>query len=102
MNSSGYIRGYMAKNMKAEKFIEVVANAISREFEKEVKMEKTAGDIFNMTFDDYKVSLRKCVIEEFQSPYGIDRLVLEALAKQGFIFDRNRSQYIKYCFGKYN
>ncbi|MFL0194857.1 hypothetical protein ACJDU8_04610 [Clostridium sp. WILCCON 0269] len=39
MNTSGVQRGYMAKNMKAEEFIKVVINALSREFEKEFRLE---------------------------------------------------------------
>lgn len=38
MNTSGVQRGYMAKNMEAEEFKKVVTNAISREFEKEIKL----------------------------------------------------------------
>ena len=35
MNTSGMIRGYMSKNMKAEEFIKVVVKALRWEFEKQ-------------------------------------------------------------------
>ena len=40
-------------------------------------------------------------IDEIKSPYAVDRYILEEFEKQGFNFDRNRSQYIQYCFGNY-
>lgn len=102
MNTSGVQRGYMAKNMKAEEFIKVVTNAISREFEKEIKLEKINETDFRIIFDNYKIKISKDNIEKYKTPYGLDRYILESLRKQGFRFDANRSQYIKYCFGIYN
>lgn len=32
MNTTGFIRGYMSKNMAGEDFIEVVVSALNREF----------------------------------------------------------------------
>lgn len=101
MNTSGVQRGYMAKNMKAEEFIKVVTNAISREFEKEIKLEKINETDFRIIFDNYKIKISKDNIEKHKTPYGLDRYILESLRKQGFRFDANRSQYIKYCFGIY-
>ena len=101
MNTSGIQRGYMAKNMKAEEFIKVVVNALSMEFEKEVKLEIINDNEFRITFDNYKIKMSKENIEKHKTPYGLDRYILESLRKQGFRFDVNRSQYIKYCFGIY-
>lgn len=102
MNTSGIQRGYMAKNMKAEEFIKVVVNALSREFGKEVKLEIINENEFEISLDNYKIRMSKELIEKHKTPYGIDRLILESLRKQGFRFDANRSQYIKYCLGIYN
>lgn len=101
MNTSGIQRGYMAKNMKAEEFIKVVVNALSREFGKEVKLEIINDNEFKISLDNYKIKMSKELIEKHKTPYGIDRLILESFRKQGFRFDVNRSQYIQYCFGIY-
>ena len=44
MNTTGFTRGYMAKNMSAENFIKVVVTALSREFEEEVKLERVNNE----------------------------------------------------------
>lgn len=100
MNSSGVQRGYMARNMKPEEFLKVVLAAIAREFEKEVKLEKTNDNEIIITLDNYKVTISNEIIKKHKTPYGLDRFILEAFEKQGFTFDRYRSQYIRNCFGK--
>jgi hypothetical protein len=102
MNTFGIQRGYMAKNMRAEEFINVVIVALSREFEKEVKLEIINENEFRISLGNYKIKMSKELIEKHKTPYGIDRFILEAFERQGFKFDRNRSQYIQYCFGIYN
>lgn len=101
MNTSGIQRAYMAKNMEAEEFIKVVINALSREFGKEVKLEKINDNEFRITLDNYEIKMSKENIEKHKTPYGLDRLILESFESQEFKFDRNRSQYIQYCFGIY-
>lgn len=101
MNTSGVQRGYMAKNMKAEEFIKVVMNALSMEFGKEVKLKIINQNEFEISLDNYKIKMSKELIEKHKTPYGIDRLILVAFEKQGFRLDRNRSQYIQYCFEIY-
>ncbi|WP_077369021.1 hypothetical protein [Anaerosalibacter sp. Marseille-P3206] len=101
MNTTGFIRGYMAKNMNAEYFIKVVVTAISREFEEEVKLENINDDEYLIVMKGYSVKMSRELIDELKSAYGVDRYILGELEKQGFIFDRNRSQYIQYCFGNY-
>ena len=102
MNSTGMIRGYMSKNMKAEKFIKIVVKALSMEFEKEVKAINFGIDEIKIVMGSYEVKTSIKYLEEIKSPYGIDKFILESLEREGFIFDRNRSQYIQYCFGVYN
>ncbi|MBK5242621.1 hypothetical protein [Clostridium sp.] len=101
MNTTGMIRGYMSKNMKTEEFIKLVIAALSREFEKEVKLEIINENGFWISLDNYKIKMSKELIEKHKTPYGIDRFILEAFEKQGFKFNRNRSQYIQYCFGSF-
>lgn len=102
LNTSGIQRGYMAKNMKAEEFIKVVVKALSMEFEKQVKLEIINENNFKITLEGYTVTMTKELINKIKSPYGIDNFILKAFEGQGFKFDRNRSQYIQYCFGIYN
>ena len=101
MNTSGIQRGYMAKNMEAEELIKVVVNALSMEFGREVKLKIINENEFEISLENYKIKMSKELIEKHKTPYGIDRLILEEFEKQGFRFDRNRSQYIQYCFGIY-
>ena len=101
MNTSGIQRGYMAKNMETEEFIKVVVNALSMEFGKEIKLKIINENEFEISLDNYKIKMSKELIEKHKTPYGIDRHILVAFEKQGFRFDRNRSQYIQYCFEIY-
>ena len=103
VNTTGFIRGYMSKNMAEEDFIGVVVSALNREFEEienGVKLDKF-NDKFVITMDGYSLILSKKLINSLKSPYGIDKYILEEFEKQGFEVDRNRSQYIQYCFGNY-
>ncbi len=79
VNTSGYIRGYMSKNMKAEDFIKVVVSALNREFEeiKEgVSLEYNDNE-FIISMGKYKVVISKELIDKLKSPYGIDKYILE-------------------------
>lgn len=99
MNSSGFIRGYMAKNMNAELFIWVVVEALAREFEEEVNTVALRQKEYEILFKGYRVTIDADLINELKakSPYGVDRYLLQEFVKQGFSFDEERSQYIKYC-----
>ncbi|MBU3102174.1 MULTISPECIES: hypothetical protein [Clostridium] len=56
----------------------------------------------NMQAQEFiKVVMSMNLIKKLQSPYGVDRFLLQEFEKQGFKFDKNRSQYIQYCFGIY-
>lgn len=101
MDTTGIARGYMSKNMKAEEFIKVVVRALSCEFEKEVELESISDNEFKIILDNYVVIMSKELINKLKISYGIDRYILEEFEKQGFIFNRNRSQYVQYCFGGY-
>ncbi|MCB2305652.1 hypothetical protein LGL08_00290 [Clostridium estertheticum] len=101
MNTTGMIRGYMSKNMQAQKFIEVVIRALSREFDTYVGLENINENEFKITMNNCGVVMSMNLIKELQSPYGVDRFLLQEFEKQGFKFDKNRSQYIQYCFGIY-
>ncbi len=101
MNTSGVQRGYMSKNMKREEFIKVVVEALSREFESNVKLEINDENKFKITMGKYEVVMSRELIDRLQSPYGIDKFLLQEFEKQGFKVERDRSQYVRYCFGVY-
>ena len=103
MNTSGFIRGYMAKNMDVEEFIKRVIEALNREFEEldngillEIK-----NDEFLIEMEKHQISISKEEAGELKSPYGLDKYILDEFQKQGFELDKNRSQYIKYCYGNF-
>ncbi|MFW5647601.1 MAG: hypothetical protein ACOCG5_00805 [Candidatus Alkaliphilus sp. MAG34] len=103
MNTSGFIRGYMAKNMDVEEFIKRVIGALNREFEEldngillEIK-----NDEFLIEMEKHQISISKEEAGELKSPYGLDKYLLDEFQKQGFELDKNRSQYIKYCCGNF-
>lgn len=90
------------KYINEKEFIKVVIKALSTEFEKEFRLEIVGRDEFKISLGDYSVIMSKDLIKKLKSPYGIDRFILEQFEDQGFKFDRNRSQYIQYCFGIFN
>lgn len=100
MNTTGFIRGYMAKNMSAESFIMVVVEALAREFEEEVNTISIKQNKYEILFKDYRVSINIDLIDELKSksPYAVDKFLLQEFRKQGFSFDEDRSQYVRYCF----
>lgn len=100
MNSQGFLRGYMAKNMKFDKFIEVVASAIRREFNYDVEV-KESNDLYIIKIDNkYEVEALKTLIIDLMAkgPYAVDKFILEAIIEKGVPIEKKRSQYIEYCF----
>ena len=100
MNTTGFIRGYIAKNMTAESFINVIIEALSKEFQVEVKINNISKGVYEIKFNNYRVNLNDNLINELKSksPYAVDKFLLSELREQGFDFDERRSQYIRYCF----
>jgi hypothetical protein len=100
MNTTGFIRGYMAKNMISESFIMVAAKALAREFEEEVNTISINQNEYEICFKEYRVSINTDLINKLKakSPYAVDKYLLLEFRKQGFSFDEDRSQYVRYCF----
>lgn len=102
MNTQGWIRGYIAYNSPVDKFLEFVIGTIGKEFEVKTEVENTC--------DKYILKIGKCIIEiseerisELQKvgPYALDKFILDFWETQGYAFEKDRSQYTKYCYGKY-
>ena len=85
MNTTGFLRGYMAKNMSAQKIINVIIDGISKEFEDEVKI-AIALQGYEIVFKKYRVVISNKVINELKSksPYAVDKFLLMEFRKQGF------------------
>lgn len=95
MNTTGFLRGYMAKNMSAQKFINVVIDGIAKEFEDEVAIDIISKEEYEIVFKKYRFIISNKVIDELKSksPYAVDKFLLMEFKKQGFDFDEERSQY---------
>lgn len=102
MNTCGIWRGYMAKNMEPERFINHVADCLSKEFEKKFNVLETEDGVYEITMDKYCTHMTIQYIKDNQIGYKLDRLILEDFREQGFQYDMHRSMYIEYCFRIYN
>lgn len=104
VNTTGFIRGYMAKNMKTERYLKVVIEAVEKEFQWEVTCEQESKDNdinYILTIEKaYIVKLNVDTLRKLQekSPYSLDKYIYEKLMEQGVDIDKKRSQYIQYCF----
>ena len=85
MNTSGVQRGYMAKNMRVEEFLNVVVKAISMEFEKEVKVENIGEGQIRIVIDSYEVRTSMNYLEEIKSHMVLIDLFLKALRRRALV-----------------
>lgn len=102
MNSQGWIRGMIAKNMETEKYISHVVNCLQREFEIEANS-RISGEFVYIGLGQYNtmITLFEAKGRQSKGPYGLDKYILEKLKEEGFEFDVMRSQYIMKCYGIY-
>lgn len=100
MNISGWIRGMMSKNMSGYGFFNHVTQCITKEFEEEAVPIFT-DSFYGVRFMDYTVILEKDLVNtlRLKGAFSLDRYIYEGLEKKGFKIDKERSQYIRYCFG---
>jgi len=102
MNSSGWIRTIMAVNYDEEKFLRIVLDTMSKEFDKAIIVLEIIKDNYLISFDEYSVIMDKGMIKDLKGPIGpyrLDRYILESFMIQGFKFNKSRSQYIRNVFG---
>lgn len=52
MNTTGFLRGYMAENMTVERFINVVIETLSKEFQMEVRINNISKGVYEIKFSD--------------------------------------------------
>lgn len=102
MNTQGWIRGYMAKNMEEETFLAHVAECLGREFEAEAGISRK-GDEYSIKLGQYEMQLNAAGLHnlKLKGAYCLDAYLLDQLQQQGFEFDKYRSQYIRYVYGNF-
>ncbi|HHU90425.1 MAG TPA: hypothetical protein GXZ22_05150 [Clostridiaceae bacterium] len=100
MNTQGWLRGLMAKNMGDGKFVRHVAECLSREFDLPVDVFEGKDD-YTIRLDRYEVTISKYAVNELRNrgAYALDKMLMDKLKEKGFEFDNERSQYIRYCYG---
>ncbi|MGE5678182.1 MAG: hypothetical protein ACM3ZR_09035 [Pseudomonadota bacterium] len=103
MNTQGWIRATMAKNMEVEKFLQHVAECLGREFDLCSEVIK-CNDKYIIKLGGYECVIDSEKVSELKakSPYALDRYLLDRLRTMDFDFDMNRSQYIRYCYNIFN
>lgn len=102
MNSSGWLRSIMAVNMEAEKFLIHVADIIGKEFEEDVLVLEVLKGEYMVIFKEYTSLISEDLVEKLKmefDPYLVDKHILNDFIKQGFEFDKRRSQYIRNVYG---
>ncbi|WP_046181035.1 hypothetical protein [Domibacillus tundrae] len=108
MNTSGMLRGYLAKVMDQESFFFHVINCMEKQLVDWgvntmllFNWEKQSEDVFGFFIIDgfsYSFVLNKQTLRQLQaqSPYAIDRALWESLIQDGFIL--KESSYIHKAF----
>ncbi|NLX76450.1 MAG: hypothetical protein GXZ01_03610 [Clostridiaceae bacterium] len=96
MNTQGWIRGLMAKNMEDDKFVRHVADCLSMEFE--LPVEVIEG--YTIRLGQYEIAVTKEEAKNLKNSgaYELDKVLMEKLKEKGFGFDNERSQYVRYCY----
>lgn len=109
MNTQGYIRGYMSKNMDTTQFINHVVEVIGKEFEEDFGEFKGWVDHIGTTYaimlqwenQTYDIILDTAEVSKLQkqSPYKLDEYIMNIMISRGLGLDKERSQYVRYCYG---
>lgn len=100
MNTQGWMRGLMAKNMEGDKFVEHVADCLGREFGLEVgTIKQKEMYVVKLGIYDVSIPADEAAALKSKSPYSLDKYILDQLIAKGLEFDKYRSQYIRYCYG---
>lgn len=107
MNSTGFIRGYMAKNMAKEKFLEHVVWVLERqlqEWDENYQVNIIERDNYIITVHHHKVTiaitLSASKLESLQaaSPYALDRYLWTELKNKGLQLKDKNGNYLDYVF----
>lgn len=100
MNTSGWIRSMMSKSMSDYDFFNHVAQCMAREFEEETTTVLT-DSFYAVSFMGYIIIIERDLVStlRLKGTFSLDRYIYERLEEKGVRIDKERSQYIRYCFG---
>ena len=84
MNTQGWIRGLVAKNMEDGSFIRHVAKCFSREFDLLVKVYEGEDD-YIIKLDQYEITISKDAVNKLRNKgaYELDKMLLDKLKEKG-------------------
>lgn len=105
MDNPRQIRFDMADRYNEEKFLNEVADTISKEFEKELIVLEIGEGRYIIRFGEYSLELTKQMIKKLKTPlapYKLDRFILESFEVEGFEFDKRRSKYTREVFSLFD
>lgn len=98
MGISKMLRRYEVKNLNAKEFIRAVVKSLSKELNREVKLETIDNKKFKISIDGYEILMSERLINGLNKPYGVDIYILEQAQSQGFEFDDKVRIYIENCY----
>ncbi|MFS0824769.1 hypothetical protein [Bacillus sp. 1P02SD] len=107
MNTSGFLRGMMSKNMEEEKFLIHVATCIEQELQEwdpdgkviVVRLENYVLFVLGK-LDSYQLTITETELTTLQQrgPYALDRKIWRDLEQQGLQIIRGSGNYLGYVF----
>ena len=107
MNSTGFIRGYMAKNMEKEKFLEHVVWVLERQLQEwddsyQVNIIKRDDFIISVQKNNVTIGVTICASKlaslQAASPYALDRYLWTELKDKGLQLKVKNGNYLDYVF----
>ncbi|RFB12697.1 hypothetical protein DZB84_18260 [Bacillus sp. HNG] len=107
MNTSGFLRGMMSKNMEGEKYLIHVATCVEQELQErdpdgKVIVMKLENYVLFVTGkqDSYQLTITETELTTLQQrdPYALDRKIWRDLEQQGLQIIRGSGNYLEYVF----
>ncbi|GGM26212.1 hypothetical protein GCM10011351_09810 [Paraliobacillus quinghaiensis] len=108
MNTTGFIRGYMAKNQEGEKYLYHVVRVVEQQLQEldenyKVELMKSEG-CYTISIQGNKPTLEVIISNsnllelQSRSPYSLDRYIWTDLKKKGVDFKEATGNYLEYVF----
>lgn len=104
MNTSGFIRGSLAKKFDSERFLIHVSTTIERQLQEwdptyQVYLLKLKDYVFHLKCNEnqeYMIKINELKLKELQKkdPYALDRLIWKELIKQGLEPAKGHGNYL--------
>ncbi|MDY0407676.1 hypothetical protein ACFFIS_06855 [Virgibacillus soli] len=107
MNTTGFIRGYMAKNQEGEKYLHHVMKVMERQLQEwdetyEVKMIKKESYAISVQNSEQTsiilISNSQLAQLQSKSPYALDKYMWTKLKENGLVIKERTGNYLNYVF----